>query len=340
MMDDGYWEALLRDVESEAAAPRPTDGEEDLSAAGVTLPTQEWRPRPMASTTGAAFDDEEADWARAQTLLEAADPLNLAITGYNRGGLLADFGCIQGFAPASHLLAPPAAQDPAARMAALAARVGETLELRVIEIDRERRRLILSERCAQTDNQAEELLANLRPGQVCHGAVTNLCAFGAFVDLGGYEGLIHISELSWGRINTADEIVQPGEAVEVMVLEVNSQAQKIALSLKRLRPDPWAGVESRYYPGQVIEAVITNVVNFGAFARLEEGLEGLIHISELAEGSFMHPRNIVNEGDRVRVRVLHVDGPHHRLALTMRSADVAGRDRSAAAAAAAAQIPA
>ena len=165
------------------------------------------------------------------------------------------------------------------------------------------------------------------PGQVCHGTVTNLCAFGAFVDLGGFEGLIHISELSWGRINTPDEIVRPGEEVDVSVLEVNAQAQKVALSLKRLRPDPWQGVDERYHPGQVLEAVITNVVTFGAFARLEEGLEGLIHISELAEGSFMHPRNIVNEGDRVRVRVLHVEGAKHRLALTMRNSDTGGRGR-------------
>jgi small subunit ribosomal protein S1 len=328
-MDDGYWEALLRDVESEAAMSQPADGEEDLTAAGIMLPVQDWRPHAANSVGSAGFDDEEADWERAQVLLESGESLEMPITGYNRGGLLTDFGCIQGFAPASHLLAPPAAQDPSGRMAALAARVGETLQLRVIEIDRDRRRLILSERCAQKGNQAEELLSTLVPGQVCHGIVTNLCAFGAFVDLGGYEGLVHISELSWGRINTADEIVRPGEAVDVMVLEVNSQAQKIALSLKRLRPDPWAGVEERYHPGQVIEGIITNVVNFGAFARLEEGLEGLIHISELAEGSFMHPRNIVNEGDRVRVRVLHVDGVHHRLALTMRSGEGSGRERSA-----------
>ncbi len=322
-MDDGYWQALLRDVENEAGVPRAPDPDDDMGAQDAMLPTHEWRPRSSATPPG----DEEADWARAQELLESGEMLALEVTSYNRGGLLADFGCIQGFAPASHLIAPPAAQAPAARMAALAARIGETLNLRVIEIDRERRRLILSERCGQKGNEVEDLLGGLSPGQVCHGTVTNLCAFGAFVDLGGFEGLIHISELSWGRINTPDEIVRPGEEVDVSVLEVNPQAQKVALSLKRLRPDPWRGVDERYHPGQVIEAVITNVVTFGAFARLEEGLEGLIHISELAEGSFMHPRNIVNEGDRVRVRVLHVDGAKHRLALTMRNSEAGGRAR-------------
>ena len=325
-MDDGYWQALLRDVESEAGVQQAPDPDDDMGAQEAMLPAHEWRPRSFA--TGAVV--EEADWARAEDLLESGETLALQVTSYNRGGLLADFGRIQGFAPASHLLAPPVAQAPAARMAALAARIGETLNLRVIEIDRERRRLILSERCAQKGNEVEDLLADLLPGQVCHGTVTNLCAFGAFVDLGGFEGLIHISELSWGRINTPDEIVHPGEEVEVSVLEVNPQAQKVALSLKRLRPDPWRGVDERYHAGQVLEAVITNVVTFGAFARLEEGLEGLIHISELAEGSFMHPRNIVNEGDRVRVRVLHVDGAKHRLALTMRNSDAAGRVRPAA----------
>jgi small subunit ribosomal protein S1 len=284
---------------------------------------QERKPRAVADGSV----DEEADWVRAAELLQSEEAVTLTITGYNRGGLLADFGCIQGFSPASHLLNPPSAQSPAQRMAALAARIGETLIFRVIEIDRERCRLILSERCAQKGDRVEELLAALRPGDTRHGAVTNLCAFGAFVDLGGFEGLIHISELSWGRINTADEVVQPGEEVDVMVLEVNPQAQKVALSLKRLRPDPWQGVENRYHVGDVVDAVITNVVTFGAFARLEEGLEGLIHISELAEGSFMHPRNIVNEGDRVRARVLHVDGPHHRLALTMRSSDSQARSK-------------
>jgi small subunit ribosomal protein S1 len=323
IMDDGYWQALLRDVENEAGVQCAPDPDDDMGAQDAMLPTHEWRPRSSATPSG----DEEADWARAQELLDSGELLALEVTSYNRGGLLADFGCIQGFAPASHLIAPPAAQAPAARMAALAARIGETLNLRVIEIDRERRRLILSERCGQKGNEVEDLLDGLRPGQVCHGTVTNLCAFGAFVDLGGFEGLIHISELSWGRINTPDEIVRPGEAVDVSVLDVNPQSQKVALSLKRLRPDPWRGVDERYHPGQVLEAVITNVVTFGAFARLEEGLEGLIHISELAEGSFMHPRNVVNEGDRVRVRVLHVDGAKHRLALTMRNSEANGRVR-------------
>ena len=159
-MDDGYWEALLRDVENEASTPTAVDSEDELGAPGAMPSFQEWRPRTSAGAPG----DEETDWERAQDLLESGDAIDLVVTGYNRGGLLADFGCVQGFSPASHLLAPPAAQEPAARMAALAARVGETLCLRVIEIDRERRRLILSERCAQKGNHADDVLAHLNAG--------------------------------------------------------------------------------------------------------------------------------------------------------------------------------
>ena len=200
--------------------------------------------------------------------------------------------------------------------------------MRVAEIDRSRCRLILSERLTRENGHADALLADLQPGQVCTGQITSLCPFGAFVDLGGFEGLIHISELSWGRVGSPAEVVQPGDQVALMVLEVNPEAKKIALSLKRLRTDPWQGVEVRYRTGQIVEAIITNVVNFGAFARLEEGLEGLIHVSELAEGSFMHPRNVIREGDHVRARVMLVDSVKRRIALTLRPTDAPARPRS------------
>jgi small subunit ribosomal protein S1 len=319
-MDDGYWEALLRDVENETGPTKErANGDKDGPDGKHCIDA--WMPPAGLENQ----DDEEADWTQAQELLASGQPINATISGYNRGGLLAYFGGIPAFLPASHLVNAVTAQAPQVRMGALAARVGETLQVKVIEIDRERRRLILSERCVQGGGPVESLLASLQPGQVCSGKVTNLCAFGAFVDLGGFEGLIHISELSWGRVNVPTEVVKPGDQVDVMVLDVHAKAQKVGLSLKRLRPDPWHGLEDRYHVGQIVDAVITNVVSFGAFARLEEGLEGLIHISELAEGSFMHPRNVVNEGDRVRVRVLHVDGAKHRLALTMRCSDVSMR---------------
>jgi small subunit ribosomal protein S1 len=324
-MDDGYWEALLRDVEEELD-PLWSGGDPDELAA-LAAPSAAYGARRWGNA-GADDGDSEADWAKAEALLASHEPTTVKISGYNRGGLLADFGSLQGFMPASHLLAPVPGAAPEQRAAALATHIGQTLTVRVAEIDRSRCRLILSERLTRENGHADAVLADLQPGQVCAGQVTSLCPFGAFVDLGGFEGLIHISELSWGRVGSPGEVVQPGDHVELMVLEVNPEAKKIALSLKRLRNDPWQGVAARYHIGQVVDAVITNVVNFGAFARLEEGLEGLIHVSELAEGSFMHPRNVIREGDRVRARVLQVDSVKRRVALTLRPADAPLRPRA------------
>jgi small subunit ribosomal protein S1 len=321
MLDEGYWESLLRDAEEEHDSWQPKG---DLDEA-----LGEWGNADAAAAkrTGWLPHEDEADWERAAALLGSGEPVTITVTGHNRGGLLAEFGAVQGFIPASHLLTAPPSQTPMQRMGALAARTGESLTVRIVEIDRERRRLILSERLARQDGQVDALLASLKPGQLCQGRITNLCPFGAFVDLGGYEGLVHISELSWGRVGAPDEVVRPGDSLQLLVLEVSPEERKVSLSLKRLRPDPWRGVEQRYFAGQVVEAIITNVVNFGAFARLEEGLEGLVHVSELAEGSFMHPRNVVREGDRVRARVLQVDGAKRRIALTLRSSEAHARAR-------------
>ncbi len=315
-MDDGYWESLLQDAEELELPHAMRRPDEEAGVWGDSMSSRP--PAPPRKSNGGSETNEEADWKRATELLESGEPLTITISGYNRGGLLAQFGAIQGFLPSSHLLKTPPFQALGQRMTALAGRIGEALTVRVAEIDRERRRLILSERLAHGDGTADAVLATLQPGQICQGRVTNLCPFGAFVDLGGFEGLIHISELSWGRVGSPEEVVQPGEALDLLVLEVHPQEQKASLSLKRLRPDPWTGLETRYQVGQLVPAVITNVVNFGAFARLEEGLEGLIHVSELAEGSFMHPRNVIKEGDRVRARVLLVDGAKRRIALTLR----------------------
>jgi small subunit ribosomal protein S1 len=324
-MDDGYWESLLTDVESELGPAALEMEPEELSGNLETAaPVSGAHYRNGYSvTTG-----DDAIWDRMEALLASGETVEVRISGYNRGGLLTEVESLQGFVPASHLYGTALPSGLAQRAAAFAARVGEGLAVRVVEIDRSRCRLILSERLAREDGRGEELLATLQPGQVCSGTVTNLCPFGAFVDLGGFEGLIHISELSWGRVDTAGDVLQPGDLVDVVVLTVHPEDRKVALSRKRLTPDPWRGVEERYYAGQALNAVITNVVNFGAFARLEAGLEGLIHISELAEGSFMHPRNVVTEGDQVHVRVLHVDSAKRRIALTMRSSEAAGRDRA------------
>jgi small subunit ribosomal protein S1 len=148
--------------------------------------------------------------------------------------------------------------------------------------------------------------------------VTNLTSFGAFVDLGGIEGLIHISELSWDRVRNPADILKPGQETEVFVVGVNPEEARIALSLKRLRANPWKEIASHCESGQLVDGEVTNVVNFGAFVRIEEGVEGLIHVSELVEGSVVHPRSVVREGDVVRARVLSIDPDNQRLALSLR----------------------
>jgi small subunit ribosomal protein S1 len=240
------------------------------------------------------------------------------VVGCNRGGLLVQFSQIQGFVPASQLLDLPRELSSQARQTELASHIGDTLCLRVIELDRSRNRLILSERAAAHDQEDKTLLRSLSEGDVRTGLVTSLCGFGAFVELGGVEGLIHISELSWGRVNHPVDVVKPGDEVNVYVMGVEPDQHRVALSLKRLKPDPWTLVEERFEVGQVIEAEITNVVSFGAFARVDEGLEGLIHISEMAEGNFLHPRNVVTEGERVTACILNIDSANHRLGLSLR----------------------
>jgi small subunit ribosomal protein S1 len=201
----------------------------------------------------------------------------------------------------------------------LSTRIGTPLRVRIIELDSVSNRLIFSERAAQVQpGQRATILSTLQANTTLEGTITNLCDFGAFVDLGGVEGLIHISELSWGRVAHPRDILSTGQTLPVYILSVDAEEERIALSVKRLQPDPWQSVEDRYEIGQIVEGTVTNVVDFGAFACIEEGLEGLIHISELAEGQFLHPRAVVQEGARVKARILNIDGSNRRLGLSLR----------------------
>jgi len=197
--------------------------------------------------------------------------------------------------------------------------VGTRLQLKIIELDPEQRRFVLSERTSRLDeDRRQELLNTLSPGDICQGHVTNLCSFGAFVDLGGLDGLVHVSELSWGRVEHPRDVLEHDQPVEVYVLNVDRERGHVGLSIKRLQPDPWQSAEEHYQVDQVVKGVITHVVDFGAFTRVEEGLEGLIHVSELAEGNFIHPRNVVQEGDVVDVRILSIDSDQRRMGLSLR----------------------
>lgn len=307
-LDEGYWAALLNEGEYSEAAPvdAQDDGDEntqDMLTGGV-------HQAPAA---------EAPDWVEIRRIMDNDEVVELSAIGYNRGGLLVEWRSLRGFVPASQLVDFPSTPNDFTRKKLLTARIGDVLTLRVIELSEDQNRLILSERAAKAlPGERADILVRVRPGDTVEGVVTNLCDFGAFLDLGGLEGLIHISELSWGRVGHPAEILERGETVRAHVLDVNRDAGRIALSLKRLYPDPWQTVQERYQIGETVEGTITNVVDFGAFARIEEGLEGLIHVSELAEGHFLHPRNVVSEGQRVRARILSIDGHARRLGLSLR----------------------
>ncbi len=297
--EDGYWQALLTDVEATLKeAPPAANGQSGLAQRPIDLL-----------------------WASAQRACDADEVLTVQATGFNRGGLLVDWQGLHGFVPSSHLIGMPAVTDDEQRKAEFARRVGTEVRGKVIELDRARGRFVLSERLAYNDRARLELLmAEMQPGQKRCGVVTTVCDFGAFIDLGGVEGLAHISEISWGRINHPGDVLKTGQTVDVYVMNVDRAQRRVALSVKRLQPDPWATVAERYVIDQIVQGVVTTVVDFGAFVRLEEGVEGLIHISELAEGTFLHPRNVVHEGEWVQVKVLNVNVAHRRLGLSLRQA--------------------
>lgn len=311
-LDESYWAALFQQEEAAEPKPMPNLEEETWFDNGERADGRfGWQDSDKPPT--------EDPWAIAQEHYEADKTLQLLVTGYNKGGLLVQWNGLQGFVPASQLIDFPQFHVERERLRALKQWRNKLLNLKIIEVNRATKRLILSERAAQVKaEEREDLLMSLRAGDIVTGQVTNLTNFGVFVDLGGVEGLIHISELSWSRVVHPSDILQPGEEVNVQILDINRENERVALSLKRLRRDPWKTVEERYQPGQLVKGVVSNVANFGAFVLLEDELEGLIHISELAEGTFLHPRNVVRKGETVRARVLHVDGQKKRLALSLR----------------------
>ncbi|MCS6963768.1 MAG: S1 RNA-binding domain-containing protein [Thermoflexus sp.] len=265
----------------------------------------------------------EEDWQQARRLMQDGEILELTVNGYNKGGLVVKVGRLRGFIPASHVVPQESGEEKLPVEQRLKRRVGQRIYARIIEADPEANRLILSERAAQQDlrrRQKEELLARLEPGMRVRGRVISLADFGAFIDLGGADGLIHISELSWHRVSHPREILSVGQEIEVEVISVDRERKRIALSRKRVEPDPWQQAVSQLREGQLVEAVITRLTNFGAFAALKEfpGVEGLIHISELAEHRVHHPKEVVREGEELVVRLIRIDQENRRLALSLR----------------------
>ncbi len=260
-------------------------------------------------------------WTRAQELADSGEVWEEQAVGYNKGGLVVPVDDIRGFVPASQVPGFPLGLSQEERLTRLSSFVGETLQVKVIEINRRKRRLILSATAAQRQwrqKQRERLLEELREGEVRKGVVSSLASFGAFVDLGGADGLVHLSELSWRRIRHPREVVKVGDDVEVYVLRLDEDKNRIGLSLKRLQPEPWALVEDKYELGQLVEGVVTNVVDFGAFAEVEDGVEGLIHVSELSDAQISHPRDVVKKGDLLLLRIIRIDVRRKRLGLSLK----------------------
>ena len=268
---------------------------------------------------------EEKDWRQAEELLASQEVYSGTIAGFNKGGLIVKLGNVRGFIPASQLSAArrrrsEGGETPEQKWGRM---IGETSQVKVIEVDRSRNRLILSERAAAKETreaQKEQLLAEIKPGDVRKGHVISLAEFGAFVDIGGADGLVHLSELSWKRVAHPNEVLKVGQEVEVTVLNVDRERKRIGLSMKRREDDPWLIIKQKYKPGQLVSGTITKLTKFGAFARVEgeDDLEGLIHISELADGHIDHPREAVSEGQTVTLRVVKVDPEKRRMGLSLK----------------------
>ncbi len=269
--------------------------------------------------------DLEKEWRSFEKLFETGEVFEGTVTGYNKGGLIVQLGQVRGFVPSSQLVRSLRRREEKAltHEERRAKMVGQQLRLKIIELDRQRNRLILSERAANRiwrKEQKEQLLASLKEGDVCRGRVSNLCDFGAFVDLGGADGLIHLSELSWGRVSHSREVLQMGDEVEVYVMNVNREKRRIGLSLKHLQPDPWSQVEGKYTEGQLVEGTITKLTDFGAFARLRgDAIEGLVHVSELSDDRIAHPKEVVKEGDILTLRIVRLDPNRRRMGLSLKS---------------------
>lgn len=270
----------------------------------------------------------ERSWRDIEALYERGEIVEAPVVDFNKGGLIVDVKGIRGFVPVSQILdlrmvARQEGENNEEVTQALAAMKGKVLPLKIIEINRSRNRLILSERSAVQERRTQrkdELMEQLEPGQIRHGVVSNLTNFGAFVDLGGADGLVHVSELSYNRVNHPGEVLQVGQDVDVYVLNVDRATKKIALSLKQALPDPWTTVEQRYHIGEVVPAVITKLAKFGAFAKVQEGLEGLIHLSELTDMPVTEASQVVQEGQPVNVKIIHINAPRRRLGLSVRQA--------------------
>lgn len=261
---------------------------------------------------------KEKDWLAAEELLQNNRYWEGRVSGYNKGGLVVPFGHIRGFVPSSQITGFPRTLDGEEKLARLAEFVGQELALKVVEVDRRKRRLVLSERLGRRAQQAErrqQALSELRKGTLCRGRVRSMTEYGAFVDLDGMDGLIHRTELAWFRVEHPSEIVQEGQEVEALVLRVNRERGRVSLSLKRARPDPWNTVTERYQLGQMVEGRIIRRTGAGLFLLLDDGVLGFISAAALRQSG--RPEEDLDIGRRLSARLVRIDGARRRLGLAL-----------------------
>ncbi len=268
---------------------------------------------------------QERDWRAAENLLSTQDVYKGQVAGFNKGGLIVKLGSLRGFVPASQMSVSrrrraDEGQTPEQKWGKM---VGETVMVKAVEVDRSRNRLIFSERAASKEireAERERLLSELKEGDVCDGRVISLSPFGAFVDVGGADGLVHLSEMTWKRIDHPKEILKVGQEVKVQVMSVDRENRRIALSMKRLELDPWSQIAQQYKVGQLVEGTVTKITKFGAFARIKgnDDIEGLIHVSELADSRVGHPKDVVKEGEAYTLRIVKIEPDKRRIGLSLK----------------------
>lgn len=268
---------------------------------------------------------EEQGWQVVEKMLGTKEAYHSSVIGFNKGGLIVPVGGLRGFVPASQISltrrSEMSGDTPEQRWSKM---IGQEIDVVVIEIDRERRRLILSERQASTETREslkERVIDELKEGEVRSGRVTSLADFGVFVNINGADGLVHLSEISWDHINHPSEVLKVGQEVKVKVISVDREKKRIGLSIRQLQSDPWDEKAANFQVGQLVEGAITRLTKFGAFARLTDDVEGLIHISEISEKRIEHPKEVLKEGDTVTLRIIKIDPGNHRIGLSLRRVD-------------------
>jgi small subunit ribosomal protein S1 len=260
----------------------------------------------------------ELAWKRIEAAAESGEPVDGRVIEVVKGGLILDLG-VRGFLPAS-LVDIRRVQD-------LDEFLGQELRTKVIELNRSRNNVVLSRRAVleeERKDQRQRILDKLNPGDVVEGQISNIVDFGAFVDLDGMDGLIHISELSWSHVNHPSEVLEIGQTVNVKVLDIDRDRQRISLGLKQTQADPWQQVLEAYKEGDIVDGKVTKVVTFGAFVEILPGVEGLVHISELAQHHVENPREVVSQGDLVRAKIIEVDAERRRLSLSLKRVEGGG----------------